>query len=69
MPSRRLTFDQQALIALEAIGAFLHEEGRLPVNVKVMIEGEEETGSATLGALSLVLLASGVAAGLAHRRH
>jgi acetylornithine deacetylase/succinyl-diaminopimelate desuccinylase-like protein len=40
-----------SLIALEAIGAFLQEEGRLPVNVKVMIEGEEETGSATLGAL------------------
>lgn len=40
-----------SLIALEAIGAFLREEGRLPVNVKVMIEGEEETGSATLGAL------------------
>lgn len=40
-----------SLIALEAIGAFLKQEGALPVNVKVMLEGEEETGSATLGAL------------------
>ncbi len=38
-------------IALETLSAFLQEEGSLPVNMKVLIEGEEETGSATLGAL------------------
>ena len=40
-----------SLIALEALGAFLSVEGQLPVNVKVLLEGEEETGSATFAAL------------------
>jgi acetylornithine deacetylase/succinyl-diaminopimelate desuccinylase-like protein len=38
-------------IALETISAFLAVEGRLPVNVKILLEGEEEIGSATLGAI------------------
>ena len=38
----------QGLIHLEAINAYLKTEGRLPVNVKVMIEGEEEIGSPNL---------------------
>jgi acetylornithine deacetylase/succinyl-diaminopimelate desuccinylase-like protein len=38
-------------IALETIAAFLHVEGGLPLNVKVFLEGEEEIGSATLGAV------------------
>jgi acetylornithine deacetylase/succinyl-diaminopimelate desuccinylase-like protein len=40
-----------SLIAIETLGAFLREEKKLPINVKVMLEGEEETGSATLAAL------------------
>ncbi len=40
-----------SLIALETLGAFLAVEGRLPVNVTLLIEGEEEVGSATLGAI------------------
>ena len=36
-------------IALESIDAFLRVEGRLPLNVKVLLEGEEELGSPTLG--------------------
>ncbi|MEM9011895.1 MAG: dipeptidase [Pseudomonadota bacterium] len=36
------------LIALEALIAFLRVEGRLPVNVRLLLEGEEETGSPSL---------------------
>ena len=39
------------MIAIEALGAFLAVEGSLPVNVKFLLEGEEETGSASLGAI------------------
>jgi acetylornithine deacetylase/succinyl-diaminopimelate desuccinylase-like protein len=39
------------LLAVETLGAFLAVEGRLPVNVTLLLEGEEEMGSATLGAL------------------
>ena len=39
------------LLAAETLGAFLAEEDRLPVNVTLLVEGEEECGSATLGAL------------------
>ncbi|MEO3428947.1 dipeptidase [Pelagibius sp. CAU 1746] len=37
-----------SMIALEALGAFLAVEGGLPVNVKILLEGEEETGSPSL---------------------
>jgi len=36
------------LIALYALGAVLAEDGRLPFNVRILIEGEEEIGSRTL---------------------
>ncbi|THH36932.1 M20 family dipeptidase [Aliishimia ponticola] len=36
------------LIALEALSAFIAVEGALPVNIKLLIEGEEETGSPSL---------------------
>jgi acetylornithine deacetylase/succinyl-diaminopimelate desuccinylase-like protein len=39
------------LLAVETLGAFLAVEGRLPVNVTLLLEGEEECGSATLGAI------------------
>ncbi|MEM6849601.1 MAG: dipeptidase [Pseudomonadota bacterium] len=38
-------------IALETLFAFLKVEGRLPVNIKILLEGEEEIGSKTLAAL------------------
>ncbi|MXN66542.1 dipeptidase [Stappia sp. GBMRC 2046] len=38
-------------IAIETLATFLAVEGRLPVNVRLLIEGEEEVGSATLGAI------------------
>ncbi|PUA19339.1 dipeptidase [Glaciimonas sp. PCH181] len=36
-------------IALEVVAAYLAVSGACPVNVKVFLEGEEETGSPTLG--------------------
>lgn len=38
----------QLFIHLKAIEAYLREEGRLPVNVKLLLEGEEECGSPNL---------------------
>ncbi|NKC30346.1 M20/M25/M40 family metallo-hydrolase [Falsiroseomonas selenitidurans] len=38
-----------SLLAIETLGAFLAVEGRLPCNVTILLEGEEEVGSATLG--------------------
>jgi acetylornithine deacetylase/succinyl-diaminopimelate desuccinylase-like protein len=38
-------------IALETLAAFLAIEGTLPVNIKILLEGEEELGSPTLAAL------------------
>ena len=39
------------IIALDALAAFVAVEGQLPVNVKLLIEGEEETGSPSLPAI------------------
>ncbi|MEW9920253.1 M20/M25/M40 family metallo-hydrolase [Marimonas sp. MJW-29] len=36
------------MIALETLAAFIAVEGKLPANVKLLIEGEEETGSPSL---------------------
>src|SRR5262245_11131210 len=41
--------DKAAIVAqLGAIGSFLKTRGRLPVNVKMLVEGEEEVGSSNL---------------------
>ena len=37
-----------SLLAIETLGAFLAVEGALPCNVTILLEGEEEVGSATL---------------------
>jgi acetylornithine deacetylase/succinyl-diaminopimelate desuccinylase-like protein len=36
------------MVAVETVAAFLHVHGRLPVNVKLFLEGEEECGSPSL---------------------
>jgi acetylornithine deacetylase/succinyl-diaminopimelate desuccinylase-like protein len=40
----------QVFMHFKAIEAHIHEHGRLPVNMKVLLEGEEEVGSANLDA-------------------
>lgn len=41
--------DKGAIVAqLAAIGAYMHTNGSLPVNVKMLVEGEEEVGSRNL---------------------
>lgn len=39
------------LLTVQVFGAYLHTLGKLPVNLKVLFEGEEEVGSAHLPAL------------------
>ena len=39
------------MIALNALAAFLVIDGKLPVNIKLLIEGEEETGSDSLAGI------------------
>jgi acetylornithine deacetylase/succinyl-diaminopimelate desuccinylase-like protein len=41
--------DKGAIVAqLAAIGAYMHTHGSLPVNIKMLVEGEEEVGSRNL---------------------
>lgn len=40
-----------AMMHIAAVGSYLKSAGSLPVNVKVLIEGEEEVGSTNLNAL------------------
>jgi acetylornithine deacetylase/succinyl-diaminopimelate desuccinylase-like protein len=40
-----------AAMQLAALHSFLSSSGRLPINVKVLVEGEEERGSTNLGAV------------------
>lgn len=39
------------LMHVAAIGSYLSAAGKLPINVKILIEGEEEVGSSNLGAI------------------
>ena len=38
----------QIFVHLKAVEAYLHERGKLPINIKMIIEGEEEVGSPNL---------------------
>ena len=42
----------QVFMHFKAIEAHLKQSGKLPVNIKIMLEGEEEVGSAHRGTLS-----------------